>query len=94
MGSASTLTEELTVGSLKYWFALASSLEDLEPLGDQTLNMLGLEKPLHTVFLELHLVPRQTLLLHFLPSLFPPSVKDLVAPLKLLASPRSHDTGH
>lgn len=94
MGSASSLIEELTVGSLKYWFALASSLEDLRPLGDRTLDMLGLEELLSTVFLECHLVPRQTLPLHFLPSLFPPSVKGLVVPLKLLASPRSHDTGH
>lgn len=56
MGSTSNLTEELTVGSLKYWFVLASSLNDSEPLGDQTLDLLGLEESLCTASLEHHLL--------------------------------------
>lgn len=70
MGSTSIQTEELSVGSLKYWFVLACSHKDLEPRGDQTLDMLGLEEPLCTAFLEHQLVPRETLILRFLPSMY------------------------
>lgn len=68
MGSTSTLTEELTVGSLKYWFALASSLKDLEALGDHSRHARP-RRTLCIAFMKHQLVPKETQHLHFLPRL-------------------------